>query len=211
MIPQDLIVVIGRTFGSGGRRIGKLLAQRLNIKYYDRELLSEAADRLGLDPGLFIANDERCPSPIRSLMTSASGITDQFSLGGITSEHIYALQSRVIRDIADRGPCVIVGRSADYILREHPHLVSVFLHSPLHTRAAYIMARGDAPSEGKARDLARSRDRAREKFYNYFTGRRWGAGDNYHMTLDSSLLSDEAAVSTLIAYIESRFDKKDAD
>lgn len=205
MIPKDIVIVIGRTFGSGGRHVGKIVADRLGLKYYDREILSEAAERLGFDKSIFFKADEKRPSPLRSLFSSSIGMPDQCSTGGLTREKIYEAQGNVIRDLAKDGGCVFVGRSADYILRDTPHLMSVFLHAPLERRAQNIVDRKEATSVAKAKEMAKVKDRDREGFYNYFTGRRWGTVDNYHLTIDSSLLSEEDIASLIVSHIDMRF------
>lgn len=203
MIPKDIVLVIGRTFGSGGRRVGKIIAQRLGLEYYDKEMLSHAAARLGFDKNIFINQDEKRPSPLYSLLSSAIGVTYESNSGGLSGNKLYEAMGDVVRDLGKKGGCVFVGRSADYLLRDTPHLLSVFLHAPIEVRARNIVRRGDCDCETKAMDMARSKDRDREKFYNYFTGRKWGSIDNYHMTIDSSLLSDEGVADVIIKHLES--------
>lgn len=209
MIPKDIIIVIGRRFGSGGRKVGRLLADRLGLKYYDREILSEAAERLGFDKNIFLAADEKKPSLLRSILSTSAGVADQCCSGGLTREEIYRAQGDVIRDLASKGGCIFVGRSADYILRDAPRLLSVFLHAPVEHRIDNILARGEAACRNKAREMARAKDRDREGFYNYFTGRKWGSADNYHLTIDSSLLPVEAIADVITAYIDSRFSPRE--
>ncbi len=110
-----------------------------------------------------------------------------------------------MRDLAAKGGCVFVGRSADYLLRDKEHLLSVFLHAPIETRAQNILRRGDTDSIAKAKEMAKTKDRDREKFYNYFTGRKWGTIGNYHLTIDSSLLDDEGVADVIMAHLEGRF------
>lgn len=195
------IIVIGRQFGSGGRKIGKILAEKLGIGYYDTELLSEAAKRLGISSGIFDAVDEKRPSPLHSLLQSMYGIADNFHSTSMCGEKLYSEQSRVIREICAMGPCVIVGRTADYVMREHPGLVSVFLHSPIEKRISRIVKRGEAPDTRQARELAERKDRERENYYNYFTGHKWGNADNYHLTINAAEMEDEAIADLIISYI----------
>jgi cytidylate kinase len=192
------VIVIGRQFGSGGRRIGRLVAEELGIPYYDKELLSEAASRLGFAPEIFAAADEKRPSPFSSLLQGMYGIADNFHTTSMCGEELYHEQSRIIRGICEEGPCVVVGRTADYIMRDHPGLLSIFLHAPIESRARLIISRGDAADLQHASDLARKRDRDRENYYNYFTGGRWGHASNYHLTLDASALSDRLIADIII-------------
>lgn len=203
MKASGYVIVIGRQFGSGGRRIGRALAERLGIAYYDKTLLSEAAAKLGFNKEIFANADERKPSFLSSL-TGLSFGADSWSSPGLSSEKIYLAQSRAIRDIISRKPCVIVGRTADYIGRDLPNLISIFLHSPIEKRARHIMERGDSPSVKEAIELARKRDKEREGYYNYYTGRHWGVADNYHLSIDSSSMSDNNIIDIIVAYLEKR-------
>lgn len=201
---NDLIIVVGRQFGSGGRKIGKALAEEYGLEYYDKEVLSEAARQFGYDPSLFARYDEKRPSPLRSLLSNAFGVADSFE-NSMSGEKIYERQSHVIRRLAEKKGCVFVGRSADYILRDHPRLISIFLHSPEEVRARTLVKRGDAPTIEKAIELVRKIDNSRENFYNYFKGKGWGRADNYHLTLDSSLLGEEGVLDVIRTFIRQRF------
>lgn len=202
------VIVIGRQFGSGGRIIGKAVAARMGIGYYDKELLSEAAVRLGFSPDIFAAADEKRPSPFRSLLQGAYGIADNFHTTTMSGERLYRAQSDVIRDICSRNSCVMVGRTADYVMREHPGLVSVFLHAPLQARAQKIVDRAEADNTERAAECARRRDRDREGYYNYFTGRHWGEAANYHLSLDSSELTTDEAADIIVAFAKARLRKR---
>lgn len=195
---NNFVIVIGRQYGAGGRRLGKRLAERLCVPYYDKELLSEAADFLGFSKEIFSRADEKKPSMLRSFLSFSYGATsEQDPLGTLSDERIYELQSRVIRKICEKGPCVIVGRTADYVMRDHPGLLSVFVHAPVDTRARAIVSRGEARTLSEAIDRARKHDRSRESYYNYFTNRRWGFADNYDLTVDSSRFGIEDTCAML--------------
>ena len=191
-LPADSIVVVGRQFGSGGRKIGRRLAEEFGLAYYDKEMLAEAARRLGFSEHVFARYDERPPSALRSWLSASFGVQDSFHQTPMSSEAIYAAQSRVINELAD------------YILRHRPHLASIFLHAPAEHRAQVLLERGEVESHEKGIELARKIDRNREDFYNYFTGRRWGHADNYHLTLDTSLLSDDAAYDVVRSWLLAR-------
>lgn len=199
-----MVIVIGRQFGSGGRRIGKLVAERLGIGYYDKELLSEAAGSLGYAPEIFAAADEKRPSPLRSMLQGVYGIADNFHTTSMSGEKLYERQSEVIRKIGDMGDCVIVGRTADYVLRDCPGLVSVFLHAPIEHRARMIVERNDSASLDEAAELARKHDRDRESYYNYFTGRNWGKASNYHLTLDASAIEESDTAELIISFAKTK-------
>ena len=180
---SDAVIVIGRQTGSGGRQVGKAVAKKLGISYYDRELLKECAERMGYAPSIFEMADERRPSMFRSLLAANIGLNDSSPM---TMEQIYSVQSDVIRQIADREPAVFVGRTADYILRDKPGLFSVFLHAPEEWRARNMIRRLDSTSVSEAVSTLRKMDSRRQDYYNYFTPGGWGKADNYDVCIDSS-------------------------
>lgn len=200
MFPDHTVIVIGRCFGAGGRAIGRELSAILGVPCYDDELLKEAAREFGFPSEVFARADEKRPPLFKRLVSQAYGVQEAY-VPTVTSENLYQAQSRVIRQIASRGPCIIIGRTADYILRDFPGLVSVFLHAPLAFRARKIVERDDAPSVEDAIELARRKDRSRQEYYNYLTGRRWGCASNYDLTLDSSLLPVEAIASIIATFV----------
>lgn len=202
------VIVIGRQFGSGGRRIGRLISQKTGYRYYDKELLAEAADSLGYSQDIFVANDERKPSPLKSLLQGVYGIADNFHDTSMCGESLYKAQSEVIKSICDSGSVVIVGRTADYVMRNHPGLVSVFLHSPVDLRASRIVERGESESIDSAMDMAKKNDRKREGYYNYFTGRSWGKASNYHLSIDVSAADDDAIADLIIEFARIKTGRK---
>ena len=117
---------------------------------------------------------------------------------------LYKAQSEVVEEIASRGPCVLVGRTADYVLREMSNLVSLFLHAPLDKRAVRIVGRGNCATEQDARQMAQKRDRLRESYYNFFTGRHWGHADNYHLSIDASSMTTQQIVDFIVSYLENK-------
>ena len=205
---KDFIIVIGRQFGSGGRTIGKLIAQKLGIDYYDTELLAKAAESLGVRQEIFKEQDEKRPSALRAFLQGAYGIADNFHAVPLTGERIYTVQSKIIKDVCKKGSCVIVGRNADFVMRKHPGLFSVFLHSPLEHRARRIMERKEAITESEARDLAQQHDRRRESYYNFYRGEKlWGQANNYHLCLDTSTMDNESAADFIIDVAKKKFEK----
>lgn len=201
------IIVIGRQFGSGGHLLGKALADKLGVKFYDRELLTEAANRFGLNASLLSKADEKKPSMLRGILEGGNAwVMGGLDSGSLGADGIYAVQSRTIELLAREGGAVIVGRTADYVLRDYPALVSIFLHAPERVRAKRIVDRGECDNLEQALDKARKIDRLREGYYNYFTGRQWGKADNYHLSLSTGEASPEKYVDFVISYIRSRFE-----
>ncbi|MDE6027147.1 MAG: cytidylate kinase-like family protein [Muribaculaceae bacterium] len=210
---DNFIIVIGRQFGCGGREIGMKIADALGIPYYDKTLLSKAAEEFGMDPDIFRAADEKRPSFLRNFLglscgTStapcAPGTISHFGPGTLAPESLYNAQSEVIRSICKRGSCVLVGRTADYVMRHHPGLISIFIQAPLEHRVKKIVARNDARNEEEAAALAKKHDKGRESYYNYFTNRTWGTAGNYHLCFDSSRFDADAIIALLKSYINSR-------
>lgn len=184
MTAGDVLIVIGRQFGSGGRALGRELSLRLSVPFYDKELLSEAARQFGISLPVFERHDERKPSLLRTVVENAFGNSPvNVPAEETTSQKIYTLQSHVIARLADQGGAVFVGRTADYVLRDNPRLLSVFVHSDEDAKCRRIIRRGDCDSESQARELARRKDRLRQSYYNYYTGRQWGNASNYHLCI----------------------------
>lgn len=202
---DNFVIVIGREFGSGGRTIGKLLASRLGIDYYDTELLKKAAESEGVNPEIFKDHDEKKPSVLKVLLQGAYGIADNFHTVPFSGVSMYNSQCKVIKDLCKKGSCVIVGRSADRILRDHPKMISVFLHSPLEERARRIVERGEATSLEEACEIARQHDRRRESYYNFYTGEKnWGVASNYHLSLDTSKFDNDTIVEIILSLLKNQ-------
>ncbi|MDE6409707.1 MAG: cytidylate kinase-like family protein [Muribaculaceae bacterium] len=212
---DNFIIVIGRQFGCGGSEIGRKIADAFNVPYYDKTLLSKAAEEFGIDPEIFRAADEKRPSFLRNFLglscgTSnspcAPGSISHFGPGSLSPESLYNAQSEVIRSICKRGSCVLVGRTADYVMRHHPGLISIFIQAPMEHRSKKIVNRKDAPDEASAAALAKKHDKGRESYYNYFTNRNWGTAENYHLCFDSSRFDADAIIALLKSYINSKKD-----
>lgn len=187
------LIVIGRQYASGGRRLGRYLSERLGVPFYDKRLLAEAAESMGFDRAVFVRNDEKRPSILRSIFALNYGSSESGYQGsGMSCEAIYSYQSEVIRRLCARESCVIVGRTADYVMRDHPRMASIFIHAPLEVRARRILEDGGAPTLEKAGELAQKTDKTREEYYNYYTNRHWGHADNYHLSLDSTRIGEES-------------------
>lgn len=204
MKPQDCIIVIGRQYGSGGRLLGRQLADKLGIPYYDKELLRQAADTLGFRSDVFEKSDEKRSSKLFSLLEAACGSNNYFTSGAMHDDTIYKLQSDVIRSLLEKGPCVIVGRTADYIGRDLPNLVSIFLHADKKERVQRLLERHDVENEQQAISMINQKDSKRADYYNYYTGRKWGHADNYDLTLNTSRLTIDQLAESVILFLNHR-------
>lgn len=197
------IITIGRQFGSNGREIGRLLAERLGIPFYDKEILNETAKKSGLSEAVLKELDER---PSKSFLYSL--VMDPYSYGFTATGYHANLNQRAfqatydtIKDIADQGSCVIVGRCADYALRHNPDLISIFIYAPMEKRIETIMNRFDL-AEDKAKSQINKEDKGRASYYNYYTSKKWGSIDSYDICINSSLMSIEKTVDFIIEYID---------
>ncbi|MDE6018796.1 MAG: cytidylate kinase-like family protein [Muribaculaceae bacterium] len=202
--PTDKIIVIGRQYGGTGRKTGRALAEKLGIPYYDKEIINKVAAKYGYDPDILHRADEKKPSPFRSMLLGKYGVMDMYATSPLSRESLYEAQTNVIRQICNEGSCVIVGRTADYIMRDHPGLASIFIHAPKEWRAQNLIGRGEAETVSEAIAKIKKADSDREGYYNYFTGRKWGVADNYHLTIDASLFDQEEMVNIIAAIIDKR-------
>ncbi|MDE5941609.1 MAG: cytidylate kinase-like family protein [Muribaculaceae bacterium] len=205
---SNYVITIGRQFGSGGRELGRELAARFGIEYYDKKLLLEAASRAGMSPEVFERNDERMPNLLGSSVGFNMGYGQLPWYNGQTmmTDSIYSSLTDVIEHLADTRPCVIVGRSADYVLRNHPAArVNLFVHAPIEERVKRIMGRADKDKEGAARTLAVKTDKLRAAYYNFYTDKKWGDSASYDLTFDSSLMPIGDLCDLVAFYIRCRF------
>ena len=150
------VVTLGRQFGCGAREIGQLVAKMLGIEYYDKRLLLEAAKASGVAPAIFEASDEKTPKFFSSLWSFNLGYYSGALFVGdqlVKEDNVYQAQSQVMVELAKKGPCVIVGRSADYILRNEVQVISIFLHSPMEDRIKRIIKRGDCKTKKEAKEI----------------------------------------------------------
>ena len=204
--PQ-FVITIGRQFGSGGREIGRLVAEKLGIDYYDKELLTEASKSTGMNSDFFEAADERSPRFFSSLMAFSTGFHGgSFVIGNspISNDNIYRQQSEVIEALAERSSCVILGRTADYILRNHPNAISIFIHASIDSCVERIMRRDRCKTVDEARALAEKRNKLRAAYYNFYTDKRWGESMSYDLSIDSSKQSVEQTADIIVDYVKTR-------
>lgn len=206
---SNFVITIGRQFGSGGRELGRNLADAFGIQYYDKELLVEAAKQAGLSTEFVENGDERAPSFLGGMFHFNMGGNPNFwysSTNNFTDESVYNTQADVIRTLASSPvPCVIVGRSSDYVLRDHPRALHLFVHAPEEDCIRRIMARKDCDSESEARARIRKVNKLRAGFYNFYTDKKWGDSTSYDLTFDSSRISMTDAVAIIAEYIRRRF------
>ncbi len=183
------IITISREFCTGGHHIAKKLADMLELPYYDKELITLAAKESGLSEEAVRQSENKRTG---SLLYSLYSISQELPL----TDQVYLAQSKVIRDLADQGPCVIVGRCADYVLRERPDCLQVFIHAGIEHRRARLHSQCPELREQDLDARIAKEDKKRAAYYNYYTQRRWGAAEQYHITIDSAL-GEDACVQIL--------------
>lgn len=209
MAEKNIVVTVGRQFGSGGRELGRKLAEAMGYEFYDKRLLLEAARMAGMDVSFFERNDEKFPSIGSGAVAfnMAYNPMPWYTPTAISDESLYRSMSDLIKSIASKGPCVIVGRSADYVLRNYPdaRVVSLFVHAPIDECVKRIMGRGDCSNAKSARQLAEKTNRLRAEYYNFYTDRQWGHAASYDLTFDSSLMPMDDIVKAITHYIGLRY------
>ncbi len=184
------IITISREFGSGGRSVAKLLAQKLGVAYYDKELVKQIALESGFDAQYIEEHGEQAPAA--SALAYAFNVpgTPGIMRGMSATDFLWCIQREVVQKIAEKEPCVIVGRSADYILRERKDCLHVFIHADMAFRAERIV-RLYGQSEKSPEQRLRDKDKKRAVNYKHFTGQTWGMSQNYHLSLDSGAIGIE--------------------
>lgn len=194
------IITVGREYGSGGRFIAQKLAEKLGIKFYDQELINKAAEESGISMAVFKNFDEKRDSFFAS---TTSMYSYDISLG----QRVFLAQFDAIKKIAEQNEsCVIVGRCADYVLRENPNLVSVFICAPVEQKIERaIKYYGVNPA--KAPNVIIKMDKKRKSYYNFYTDREWGKARTYDICINSKIGIDES-VNAIVAYINGKFGEK---
>lgn len=200
---QKFIITIARQFGSGGREIGKALSEKLGIPYYDKELISLAAKESGMDAEVFNNVDERATnSLLYSLSMGLYSFGNSFSAMGDlpVNDRLYILQHKIIKKLAEDGPCVIVGRCADYVLKDRDNCINLFIHANMDYRKKRAIEIHGV-DKARAEQIVNKTDKVRANYYSFYSGQKWGLAQNYDLCIDSSKLTTEQAVELVEAYI----------
>lgn len=191
------IITISREFGSGGRSIGREVATRLGIPFYDKELVDQVALESGFAPQFIEEHGEHAPSRSRlSYVFSHQGVPGVMN-GMSTADFLWSIQCNVILQLAEKGPCVIVGRNADYILKDRKDCLDVFIHADTDFRADRIV-RLYGESEKSPETRLQEKDKRRKVNYQHYTGRTWGQATNYDLCLNSGVLGIDTCVDIIV-------------
>ena len=198
------IITISRQYGSGGHEVGERLAKKLNIPLLDKELIAMAAKQSGLSEEVFERADEKASSSLLYSMVMGN-YTFGSRITGINempiNDKLFILQSDIIKKSAAEGPCVIIGRCGDYILRDFENVFRVFIHADKSARVQRIVGKGLC-EEKKAEDFIAKRDKQRANYYNFYSNKRWDDLSNYHLTIDSSKFEIDQIVDLIIAAVQ---------
>lgn len=204
---DKVVITIARQYGSGGRTVGKMLAKDLGIPYYDKELLKKASEESGINEGLFAGADETLKnSPLLRITKKVyqGQLIPPDSNDFTSAENLFNYQAKVIKQLAEEESCVIIGRCADYVLRDYDNVLSVFVHAP----EDYCIEQAKkklAMSEKEVKKFIQKTDKQKEEYYKHFTGREWSDARNYDLCLDSSKLGYEKCVAEIKSYMKVRF------
>lgn len=204
---DNFVITIARGYGSGGRVIGQMLAEALGVHFYDRNLLRLASDESGINEQLFIKADEKVKHTL--LYKVAKKVykgelippdRDDF----VSNENLFNYQAKIIKELANTESCVIMGRCADYILKDYDNVLSIYIHAPMEDCIKGVEK--IAPVKNP-KDFILTTDKRRGAYYRYFTGQDWKDANNYDLCLDSSVLGYEKCVEVIKSYLEIKMGK----
>lgn len=201
---KHIIINVGRQVGAGGQEIGRMLAKDFEAQYYDRELLNLAAKESGFSEKFFKQNDEK-----KGFLRGLFNVQAPHIIGGslygsnFSQEGLFQFQSDAIRKAASEGSCVFLGRCADYVLRDFENVVNVFITASIDFRVDIVSKVKELDAE-HARKLIEHVERRRAEYYNYYTGKKWGAAESYDLCIDASILGIQATEKLIVDYIRKR-------
>lgn len=200
---SNRVITIARQYGASGRFTGEVLSELLGIPCYERELITLSAEKSGMKEDVVKNYDEKAQSSL--LYTLAVGSVDY---GAVAipynmpiSDKLFILQSNIIKDLAEKSPCIVVGRCGDYVLRENEKKISVFLQADLDVRAARVAERHNI-TLSKAKDLCLKTDKKRASYYSHYTGQKWGRPDLYDLVIDTTNITAKGAAAVIKAFYD---------
>lgn len=206
---KNIVITIARQYGSGGRTVGEMLAKQLGIHYYDKELMKIAAEESGISEQLFVEADEKVKKRLTHLGRLMKNVykgellspdNDDFT----SSENLFNYQAAVIKRLADTEPCIIVGRCADFVLKDYDNVIRCFVHAPM----PFLMEQASKKQPMRGAELQKyieKLDQHKAAYYSYHTGQTWDDAKNYDLCLDSSKLGFEKTAEAIKAYAKVRF------
>lgn len=201
---EKIIINIGRQFASGGRYISKKLCEEFGCKYFDKEILDLAAKESGFSPDVFKKSDEK-KSFVHTLFHLHAPMLsdDNFYNNKFSEESLFKFQCDAIQKAASQGNCLFIGRCADYVLRDEPNMVSIFLAADMKDRISRTMERYNMDEES-ARKTINKKDNTRASYYNYYTGKKWGAAESYDLCINTSIFGLDETAEFIADFIRKR-------
>lgn len=211
-VGEGYAICIGRSYGSGGYRLAKRLHKRLEVPLYDKELLDKAAEDSHIRRELFEQADEQNRYEMPLVLSGTLGMPNAFYMTAqsyLSNDHLFSIQAETIQKLGSKGSAIFVGRCADYLLREHNQLLTIFVTDDLERRAEVVQKRLNLDSLEEATREAERVDKSRRDYYNYYTSKHWGRADNYDLCLKLSAIGIDYAVEMIIGIIRERGFVKD--
>ena len=208
---KKLIITIARQYGSGGREIGEKVAKKLGITLYDKRLITDAAAKGNLDENVSKMADESAANSLLYTLAMGSnvlGTTMHFGYKMPLNDKLFILQSEIIKEKAKDESCVIIGRCADYVLRDEEKVLRIFVYGDLDHRQARIAARHPELKSMQVIDVINKTDKRRSSYYNFYTGNKWGKYDNYDMAINSSTLGIDGAAELIVSCAKKLLEKE---
>ena len=201
---KNYVITIARTYGSGGKTVGKMLAQELGIKYYDREILRLASDDSGINESLFGKMDEKLQSTslfriAKKLYTGEVIAPDREDF--VCNDNLFRYQSKIIKQLAEEESCVIIGRCADYVLKEYKNAIRIFCYAPLEDCIRREMELNHRTKKESLKVIEKS-DKFRKEYYKYYTGQQWDSASNYDLCINTASLSYEEILGVVRSFVE---------
>lgn len=203
---DNIVITVAREYGSGGRTVARMIADMLGFHYYDSEILRLASDESGINEALFAKADETVKRSIFDKLANkkfkdkwASPESSKFT----SNDNLFKFQSKIIEQLATKGNCVIVGRCADYVLRDRKNVIKVFVHAPLEDKIDRILDLSPL-SEDEAKNQIKEIDKHRAEYYEYYTGNKWDCAANYDICINTGKLSFDECCELIMNYIKIR-------
>ena len=207
---KNFAITIGREFGSGGREIGERVAELLGLPLYDKQLITDAASKGELNAEVIKSADEATTNSLLYTLAVGSNVLGSamhFAYKMPLNDKLFLLQSEVIKDYAKKGSCVIIGRCADYVLRDESNVLRLFIYGDLDHRQERIKERHPEVKPSQIIDVINKTDKRRASYYNIYTGNKWGRYDNYDMAINSSTLGIEGTVELICQFARRMMEK----
>lgn len=202
---KNIVISIGRQIGSGGKEIAELVADRLQIPVYDKKLLEVAAQESGLDTSAFEKADEKESSSfLGGIIALRDNVTSYFMGSSFDSDRLFQIQSEAIHSIAEKEACIIVGRCSEYVLRDHPSILSIFITADRNDRMERIMKKEKLDAENAAEYMEKG-DKRRKSYHDYYAATEWGVASSYELCINSSRLGIQGTADFIVEYVRRRF------